>query len=350
MQWRGDSDLMEKTINRQELKNWLVEHPDYIETIRDLIDWEEENKGHKDWAVEDDPFDTCWEYSDVSHHPSHLYQLEANGFLERVLDTNSTTAYSLIDRDAMKEVVGSISIGNDDGMRTVIHDFPDDEEDLDGAFDKVVGYNDVKWLMKRAITTQEITNVLLIGPPGSAKTVFLMCIEDLGGGKFISGKPTSGPGVLDIMFDETPKYMLIDEMDDMDAGVQQVLSQYTETGIVDETKIGKNRKLKTNTKTFGSANDLNGIIGQVQDRFLDLHFEPYTRDEFIEVCEHVLEMEENVSEEEANTIASGVWDIEESGDVRKAIQVARLSRGDPDKVLEVLKRYSGNRPDELFGL
>jgi MoxR-like ATPase len=175
-----------------------------------------------------------------------------------------------------------------------------------------------------------------------------MCINKLDDARFISGKPSSGPGVLDVMFEETPKYMLIDELDDMDNDTQRVLGQYTETGIVDETKSGKTRRMKTNTKTFASANYPKNVLDAINDRFLDLHFDPYTKSEFREVCKHVLPKNEGSDPDEAVDIADAVWDIEGEGRVRKAIQVARLSRGDPEKVIGVLNDYDKSSTRGVF--
>lgn len=338
-------------------REYLLQHPEYIEILKTIVehekeldpaDFEDKNCLERFNEKNDTDHDVYWRNTDVDAHPSKLYQLEANGFIHRVLDTNSATFYSLSShRGEAVELINSIDRELQGGMRVVKHDFPDMEE-LDGLFDDVVGYDDVKWLLKRALTTDDITNVILFGPTGSAKTVFLMCINNyLDDSYFMSGKPSSGPGVLDRMFKQTPKYMLIDEMDDMDNGVQEVLSQYTETGIIDETKIGKDRQMETNTKTFGSANYPDDIIEQVNDRFLDLHFEPYDYEEFIEICEHILPDREDVSENEAAIIGEEVWNLENEADVRKAIQVARLSRGDPQKIIGVLNNYS---QDNLKGI
>lgn len=327
-----------------DVEEYLMENPKYVKLVKRLIEYEENNINPDHAYIDDDDYDSCWESADVKVKPQTLYQLEMNGVLDRVFDTNSTTAYSLSDRDALKDIIDNASI-NDDGTAVEMHDFPEDEDELpDDLFDDVVGYEDVKWLIKRGLTTQEITNFLVVGPTGSAKTVFLMSIEEkLSNAEFVSGNPTTGAGVLDVMFKRTPKYMLIDEMDDMDADTQKVLTQYTETGIVDETKVGKDRKLKTNTKTFASANSTDPIIDQMEDRFLDLHFEPYTKDEYIEVCTHILPDKEDATEDEAKIIAELLWESEGEGDVRKAIQVARLSRGDPERVIDVLDDYSPKR-------
>lgn len=327
------------------IEEFLTENPKYIEICEHLLEYEDENPlpDSREHHIENTDYDNCWEYSDVKVKPQVLYQLEMAGILDKVFDTNSTTLYAINDKEHLRSVVNNIDIASD-GIRTDMHEFPSEDELPDDLFDDIVGYEKVKWLLRRGLTTQDITNFLLIGPTGSAKTVFLMSIEEkLNGAEFTSGSPTSGPGVLDVMFKRNPKYMLIDELDDMDAETQRVLTQYTETGIVDETKMGKDRKLKTNTKTFASANTMNSIIEQMQDRFTDLHFEPYTKEEYIEVCTHILPRKESTPEDEAKIIAEEVWEIAGEGDVRKAIQVARLSRGDPKKVIEVLDDYSADK-------
>lgn len=326
-----------------DMEDFLSENPKYVEVCQHLLDYEKETELQSKYEhhIEDTDYEHCWGSSDVKVKPQTLYQIEMGGVIDRVFDTNSSTLYAISNQEELEEALDNVGIGAD-GMKTELHSFPSEDDLPDNIFADVVGYDKVKWLLRRGLTTDDITNFLLVGPTGSAKTVFLMSIEEhLEGAEFTSGSPTSGPGVLDVMFKRNPKYMLIDELDDMDGETQKVLTQYTETGIVDETKVGKDRKLKTNTKTFASANNVDSIIEQMQDRFTDLHFEPYTRDEYIEVCTHILPRKENTPEDEAEVIAKEVWEMEGEGDVRKAIQVARLSRGDPKKVISVLDEYSG---------
>jgi Holliday junction DNA helicase RuvB len=322
-------------------REYLQEKPEYIEYLEKIIEWEEENKGDEGWDWGDEYYDAVWESPDVGIHGSQIYQLEMQGFVERVYDTNSGTGYTLVDREKAKEIVDDPYGENaDEEIPDRTHDFPSEEDLPEGLFDDVIGYDNAKWLMKRALTTDDIVNVLLVGPPGSAKTVFLLCIKELEKAVFVSGKPTSGPGVLNKMFNMEPMYMCIDEFDDMDKEVQEVLSQHMDTGILDETKVGKDRRIKINTNTFGSANSKEPIINQVVDRFAVLEFEPYSYDEFREICVHLLPRREGSSEEEAKTIAEEVWSMQGKGDVRKAIAIARLSRGDPEKVIDVIDDYT----------
>lgn len=340
--------------------SWLDEHAEYIDILERIIKYEnnldpDEFEDNRSLNRHNEKYDTehkvHWRNTDVGVHPTKLYQLEVNGFLDRTVDSNSATFYSMSDwRDELEQIVTEFKNKYDDGTRIEIHDFPDEDklEEM-GIFDDVVGYDDVKFLMRRAMSAEDITNILLIGPAGSAKTVFLMCINKLDDSEFISGKPTTGPGFYDVMFDEKPRYVAIDELDNADSSTQKSLADYTETGLLVEAKgNNKRRKMKTNAKTFAAANRMNDILDEIQNRFIDLHFEPYTRNEFIEVCEHIIPRNENKTKDEATLIAEAVWDFEEFGNVRKALQAARLSRGDPEKILDILEEYSADQSKPLL--
>lgn len=336
---------------RDKIKKYLKDHPDYIDIVKRIIEYEKNNIEEDHAFIDDTDYDSCWDYKDVNTHPNKLYQLETNGLIDRVFDTNSTTAYSLINREVIEDVVEGLNNQYDDGMITKLHNFPDEDElEEMGIFDDVVGYEDIKFLMRRAMSSDDIVNILLVGPPGSAKTVFLMCINKLDDSVYVSGKPTSGPGFMDKMFDETPRYMAIDEIDQMDTDDQEILSEYTETGMLIETKgNNKKRSMRTNTKTFAAANNPSDILDNIENRFIDIHFDEYTREEFIEVCKHILPKNQGKSEEEAVQIAESVWELDGFGNVRKAIQAARLSKGDPEKILGVLDEYSSEKSGMLAG-
>ena len=320
-------------------QEWLEEHPDYVPLLKRIVEYEQDNLKEDDEWLADKGHDTEWEYSDINIHPSRLHQLNVAGFLDKPFDSNSSTTYCLSNRQKTIEILAEISF-DEKGRKKVMHDFPDEDDLPDDIFEDVIGYDDAKWLLKRGITTDEITNFLLVGPPGSAKTVFLLCIANLQGAEFIPSMDATSAGFMDLMFNEEPKYMLFDELDDMDSQYQKSLSSYTETGIVKETKHDKTRELKTNTKTFASANSTRPILNHITDRFTVLEFEKYTRSEYTDVCEHILPRKEGSSKPEARKIASLLWERNNEGNVREAISVARLSRGDPEKVVSVLDKHS----------
>lgn len=326
------------------IESYLAENPEYLDLVARIVDYIEANPKPDNTWIEDEDYQSCFEYSDIPCQPQRLYQLETKGIVKRIFDSNSRTVYVLEDIDEMRRIMSNIII--EDGIRKQMHDFPDSEEDLpEGLFDEVIGYDDVKFLLRRGLTTDKITNFMFLGPPGSAKSVFLLALRDTyrSESEYIMASEGTSAGVMDVMFKSTPMYMLIDEFDDMDKDHQSAFASYTETGIVKETKHDKTRELETNTKTFAAANDKSKLKDNILDRFTVLEFEAYDEDEFVEICEHVLPMKEGKSKEESRYIAEAVWDMEQSGDVRKAIQVARLSRGDPEKIIGVLEDYSGSR-------
>ena len=331
------------------VQEYLEQKPDYVDLVRNLVEYEEKNKCPDHAFIDDKEYDCCWTSKDVHEHPSRLYQLEMNGVLDRVFDSNSTTAYSIKNRNEVKDLVMDIDETYDDDIDTVMHDFPSEKELSDDVFDDVIGHDEAKWLLKRGLTSDSITNFLLVGPPGCAKSVFLMCIEELGGSEFIVGPDAKAAGFNDVMFENKPKYMLIDELDDMPLKDQKSLSSYTETGIVKETKYKKTREMRTNTKTFATANSTSDILQHIEDRFLVLNFSEYTKDEYIEVCRHIIPRKEDATEDEAEIIANAVWERRGSGDVRDAIAVSRLSRGDPEKVISALDAYSESSLKSLLG-
>ena len=44
-------------------------------------------------------------------------------------------------------------------------------------FDKVLGYDGIKRTFVRSLTSKEPVHILLVGPPGQAKTLFRRCIQ-----------------------------------------------------------------------------------------------------------------------------------------------------------------------------
>jgi hypothetical protein len=68
----------------------------------------------------------------------------------------------------------------------------------------------------RSLTSEEPVHILLVGPPGQAKTLFLKYILETTGEKktfFTVGGNASKSGLIDVLFDLQPKYLLIDEIE-----------------------------------------------------------------------------------------------------------------------------------------
>ena len=69
-------------------------------------------------------------------------------------------------------------------------------------FSSIYGYEDIKKLLMRCIFAEGSTHVLLIGPPGCCKTMFLLEMANgLDKTYFTDATSASGPGIIDYLFE-----------------------------------------------------------------------------------------------------------------------------------------------------
>ena len=88
-------------------------------------------------------------------------------------------------------------------------------------FNDIVGYDDIKKLFIMAIKSIEPIHIALAGPPASAKTIFMRCLLALPNSYFVDGSNMSKLGLIDYIFNNNIKYILIDEIDKIPPKDQQ---------------------------------------------------------------------------------------------------------------------------------
>ena len=79
-------------------------------------------------------------------------------------------------------------------------------------FSNTQGYDDIKDIVKRALDAEDNYNLLFIGPPASAKTLFLLGIIEYKKGVYFDGSNTTNR-ILDVLEEKRPKIICIDELD-----------------------------------------------------------------------------------------------------------------------------------------
>jgi hypothetical protein len=91
-------------------------------------------------------------------------------------------------------------------------------------FNNIQGYDDVKDIVRRASDADDNYNLLFIGPPASAKTLFLLEILESrkGKGVYFDGSNTTNR-ILDVLEEKRPKIICIDELDKMPKQFQDKL-------------------------------------------------------------------------------------------------------------------------------
>lgn len=213
----------------------------------------------------------------------------------------------------------------------------------DELFNPIVGYDDVKERFKRSLSTGSVRqSILLIGPPASAKTIFLEEVARLKGVVRISGRATSQAGFEDRIV-ERPNFIIIDEFDELDGDVLSVLLNYQDPRQdFSITKSGKMDTIEDKPPIFASANSTRGIPAPNLDRFWKFTFSKYTDDEFRRICQNLLPRDFEVDEELSVYIADELRNFNENSTVRDAERIAEVceTREEVDEEIEILKEYS----------
>lgn len=167
-------------------------------------------------------------------------------------------------------------------------------------FSCIIGYEDIKEEIKSTLIRGKKNHYLLVGPPATAKSLFLMELGRLGSTYMATGSRVTGAGLTDALFTYQPKVLLLDEIDKLSLDATAVLLSAMETGDVLVTKHKTHRQLKLNLVVFAAGNTDRNIAPELLSRFdTKLHFSPYSFADFIAVCRGYLSAYERVSEEMA---------------------------------------------------
>lgn len=196
-------------------------------------------------------------------------------------------------------------------------------------FENIVGYSDVKRLFHLSISSEKPVHMLLVGPPASAKTLFMLECMRLERSYFTLGSHSTKSGMIDYLFDKRPRYLIVDEIEHMPMKDQTALLSLMEAGIISETKFQKTRNTHLKTWVFASSNATDRMLTPLLSRFVVLHFKQYSLGSFHEVCAHILGRE-GVPPDIATAIAEAVWTKLKSKDIRDCIKIGRLAKTKED--------------------
>lgn len=207
-------------------------------------------------------------------------------------------------------------------------------------FESIVGYSDVKRLFQLSLSSENPVHLLLVGPPASAKTLFMVECMRLERSYFTLGSHSTKSGMIDYLFDKRPRYLIVDEIEHMPMKDQTALLSLMEAGILAETKFQKTRNTHLKTWVFASSNATDRMLTPLLSRFVVLHFKQYSFSSFQEVCAHILGRE-GVTPDVAAAIAEAVWAKLKSKDIRDCIKIGRLAKTkeDVEWITQTLRAY-----------
>jgi Holliday junction resolvasome RuvABC ATP-dependent DNA helicase subunit len=113
-----------------------------------------------------------------------------------------------------------------------------------------------------------------------------------------------------------------------------------------ETKLNrKTRQKKMNLSIFATSNDVQSLSAPLRSRFMELHLEEYTFEEFAEIVRRLLKKSYGLDSAISEKISDEVWYTMKSKDVRDAIRTAKLTKS-PDDIrwlIDVQMKYGIKR-------
>src|SRR5215469_8758817 len=198
-------------------------------------------------------------------------------------------------------------------------------------FDSIIGYDGIKRTLLRSLNSEEPVHILLVGPPGQAKTLFLKCILKTFGEKkafFTVGGNASKSGLIDVLFKMQPEYLLVDEIEHLKPEYQSTLLSLMETGILTQTMHSNFRHIRLKTWVFATSNGTKKLSEPLLSRFRVIYLNEYSFSQFYEIAVKKL-LDEGLDEKIADEIAISVWE-QPNPNIRNCTQIGRLVKNEPD--------------------
>jgi replication-associated recombination protein RarA len=190
-------------------------------------------------------------------------------------------------------------------------------------FSKIFGLDLIKENIFRVLLAKDQVNVLLIGPPATSKTLFMMVIqEQCNDVCYFDAANTSGAGLIEVLYkNQKSKILIIDEIDKLKKNDLNSLLGLLNNGKIDKNLKGITYNFSMNCKIFATSNSNTKLSKPVRSRFQEYHLPEYSDDEFIEVVKFCLS--EKITPATAEIIAK-ILLVHGRKDVRTAISISNL--------------------------
>lgn len=311
-----------------------LKNPEMRKAMQDIIAHEEglvkDFKGHPDF----DGSTPWWEWADVPVDWRIVHKL----LLAKVVKKLGKKYYVLKDRKAAKRDLAKAAKQKRKRKKKLSAvssgKIPAD------LFDVIEGFDDIKGFIRIVLRADEPVHILLEGSPGTAKSLFLMEIERLGA-TFITAGTATKVGIRDVIFDDLPEILIIDEIEKVgSSGDLSSLLTWMESGRIIITKHGLKEERHGKGVVFAACNTVKRLPAELLDRFQHFKIKPYTPDQFVRVVTNYLHKRRKVKKSLAKYIAIQVEEYSTS--VREAIRISRLAKtkADVDLLLKTIRRYS----------
>jgi holliday junction DNA helicase RuvB len=298
----------------------LSEHPEWMRDLEEMVAWEEDHP-----SVEPDGSDTWkgdWSWEKVHSSWHKVNQLIGHRLVDQAYKSRSSSTFRLHDRVGIREALEMLRDVSKPAAYVPAIGY-------DRLFEDVVGHDAAKTVLRSALLATEPVHVLLWGPPGSAKTLLQEDIGRLPNAAWYAGTTTSKAGLVSLLLSTQPKFLVLDQIDEMGQADRTPLLHLMEGGTLTELKYARKSAVTLPTKVFANANDPDKLGTALLSRFSKVHIPGYTPADFVRVAPAVLQRRYGVGPALAALISQEL--VGYTLDIRDAVKVAKLVSGYPEK-------------------
>jgi len=312
----------------------LLQDPEIRECLKAIIKYEEREEARRrsDPIYKDLDTTPYWELLDIPVEWKHVRKLIYAGIVRKV----AKRWYILTDREKAKEMLETYeALTSGEEVPTEVGEVPED------LFDVIEGFDDLKWWFKKTLEADKPVHTLLVGPPGVAKSLFLLELSRVPGGMFVTAGTSSKVGLRDILVERRPRLLLVDEIEKITSPLDlSVLLTMMESQKVVVAIHKRYEEVQVKCSVVAAANTLKRLPIELIDRFQVFHIKPYTPEQAKRILVRYLVEREGVKPDLAKYIAEKVTRYTTS--VREGIRLARIceTKEDVDRVLSILRKYS----------
>lgn len=208
----------------------------------------------------------------------------------------------------------------------------------DDLFSPVVGMTHEIRVLRRCVVSDPPLHAVIIGPPGSAKSLLLEELRRLPETRYIVGRNMTSSGLIEMFVDSDnpPRILLIDEIEKSDPNTLATLLTVMD-GKATRAVHGKGAvERDIDVRIIAAGNSKTKIPDALLNRFIELDLQPYSAEERQAVIEGFLQNRHGMDPELAHEIATRV--AERGGDTRDAYQIAQVWQNDPELAREMASR------------
>jgi hypothetical protein len=208
--------------------------------------------------------------------------------------------------------------------------------DLDKILEKVIELEVQKRIVMNAIFSPKPVNIMLVGPPGSGKSLILECIRDAFPliTNWNDAQTSSGIGVIEsvLLMGKILRFLIVDELEKFKVNDLNVFLSLIEKGTISR-KLANRKEVVDGFKVWflSTCNDIELLRRKsppLVNRCRVINVPALTYEQFIYVCSKRLLREPGITSEELGRyIAGRVYHDFGVTDMRFAVSLAQFAMG-----------------------